>query len=131
MEINPLGFNRGALQVMERGNEERKDKNFQNLLRLAQAEQDDKKLKEACQDIEAIFIYKMLQQMRATIPEGGFLSESSATRIYRDMLDEAYSREMARSRDNLGLGEMLYRQLKQQYPDTPDETTPMVQQVCC
>ena len=86
---------------------------FRRLLQQAEAEEDDRKLKKACREMEAVFIHKMLQQMRAAIPEGGLLPDSTATKIYRDMLDEAYSKIIAESRDNLGLGEMLYRQLKQ------------------
>lgn len=87
---------------------------FQKLVRQAREEQDDLKLRQACQEMEAIFIHQMLREMRATVPEGQFLPESSAAKIYRDMLDESYSKIIAESRGNLGLGEMLYRQLKQE-----------------
>jgi len=94
---------------------------FQKLVQQAQAERDDRELKKACQEMEAVFIHKMLQQMRATIPEGGLLPDSMATKIYRDMLDEAYSKIIAESRDNMGLGELLYRQLKQDSESSVDE----------
>lgn len=73
---------------------------------------EDKKLKESCRDFEAIFIYQLLSQMRSSIPKGGLFQESQAEKIYQSMLDEEYSKVISRSGDNLGLGEMLYRQLK-------------------
>lgn len=72
----------------------------------------DKQLRAACQDFEAIFINQLLTQMRASIPKGGLFPESQAEEIYRGMLDEEYSKVMSRSGSGLGLGEMLYRQLK-------------------
>ena len=90
------------------------DSDFHKLVRQARAEQDDLKLRQTCREMEAIFVHKMLQVMRTSIPEGGLIPESTASKIYRDMLDEAYSKIIAESRDNLGIGDMLYRQLKQQ-----------------
>lgn len=85
---------------------------FAELVRQAEAEQDEKKLKNACRDMEAMFIYKMLQQMRATVPESGYLEKGPAEKIYRDMLDEEYSKIMASGSGSFGLKEMLYRQLQ-------------------
>ena len=88
------------------------DESFEKVMQQALTEKDDKKLHQACQDMEALFVYKMLQQMRATIPDGGYLTAGSAEKIYRDMLDEEYSKVIAGSRSSFGLAEMLYQQLK-------------------
>lgn len=85
---------------------------FSKLLQQAQAEKDDQKLRAACEELEAVLIYRLLEQMRATVPEDGLFPASSAEKIYRQMLDEEYSKVIARSRDNFGLAEMLYKQLR-------------------
>ena len=86
---------------------------FKHMLEKAKLKgQDDQKLKEACQEFEAIFLHKMLQQMRAGLPNGGLIEESHASKIYKDMLDEQYSKLIAKSHGSIGLAEMLYQHLK-------------------
>ena len=94
------------------GRENKVEEGFDAALRQAITEQDDQKLREACRDMESLFVYKLLQQMRATVPEGGYLPVSSAEKIYRDMLDQEYSKVIAASNRNFGLATMLYEQLQ-------------------
>lgn len=94
---------------------------FKAVLEKAREEKDDKKLREACQDMEATFIYQMLKEMRAAVPKGGLFEESSGTQLYREMLDQEYSSQMARSPDNLGLGDVLYKQLKSDMEQTQED----------
>jgi len=91
----------------------KENNDFQSVLQRVQEEKDDQKLREACQEMEAIFVLQLLRQMRATVPKSGLLEESTASRIYKDMLDEEYSKLIAKSPNSLGIEEMLYRQLKQ------------------
>jgi len=90
----------------------KENNDFQAVLQKVQSEKDDKKLREACQELEAVFVNQLLRQMRATVPRGGILEESTGSQIYREMLDEEYSKLIAKSPGNLGIGEMLYKQLK-------------------
>jgi len=89
---------------------------FQDVLRKvqnqAQNEEDDQKLREACQEMEAIFVQQLLRGMWATVPKSGLIEESLAHSIYKDMLIEEYSKIIAKSPQNFGLGDMLYKQLK-------------------
>ncbi|MDD4666123.1 MAG: rod-binding protein, partial [Clostridia bacterium] len=85
--------------------------NFQEVLAKAQGEQDEAKLKKACQEIEAIFIQQIFKQMRTAIPKGGLIPESMASKMYEEMLDAEYSKLMAASPRNLGLADLLYQQL--------------------
>ena len=120
----PAGFSQAGSTIARDVSARKKAGDFQELVRQAREEQDDLKLRKACQEMEALFIHQMLREMRATVPESGLLPESAAAKIYRDMLDEAYSKIIAESRDNLGLGEMLYRQLKQDGGDSTTEPPP-------
>jgi peptidoglycan hydrolase FlgJ len=68
------------------------------------------KLRKACTDFEAVFISKMWEQMRATIPKGGML-QSPQEEMYRSMFDREFTEKMAQD-GGIGLGDMLYNQLK-------------------
>jgi len=74
------------------------------------------KLRKACTDFEAVFISKMWEQMRATIPKGGML-HSPQEDMYRSMFDRDFSEKMA-SNGGFGLGDMMYNQLKDKIKDT-------------
>ncbi|MGB9792466.1 MAG: rod-binding protein [Thermacetogeniaceae bacterium] len=71
----------------------------------------DKKLREACQELEAVFWHLLLRSMRKTIPEGELFERSSEEKIYLDMLDEQYAILLARQ-DAAGIGRILYEQLR-------------------
>lgn len=78
----------------------------------AQTAMKDVKLKQACADFESIFIYYVLKSMRNSLPQNGLLDNSQEQKVYKSMADQAMSENIARGR-GLGLGELLYSQLKQ------------------
>ncbi|MCB2183517.1 MAG: rod-binding protein [Desulfobulbaceae bacterium] len=71
---------------------------------------ENKKLKEACEDFEAILLNKILSSMREMIPEGGLFEKSYGEKIYQSMLDEEMTKQMAHGK-GIGLSELLYEQL--------------------
>ena len=71
---------------------------------------DNKKLRDAANDFEAIFVQQMLKTMRETSLKSNFIPESEGEKYFRSMLDEHYSKLAAKS-GSLGLGEMIYKQL--------------------
>jgi len=74
------------------------------------------KLRKACTDFEAVFMSKMWEQMRATIPKGGML-HSPQEDMYRSMFDRDFSEKLAND-GGIGLGDMLYKQLKDKIKNT-------------
>ena len=72
-------------------------------------EQKERKLREACQGFESIFIQKMWQQMRATLPQGGLL-HSRDEKMWQDMYDQELAKSMAGA-GGIGLADMMYEQL--------------------
>lgn len=122
MNIEAVGLVPSIANTAEDSYRQQADTDFKTILRQAQNKRDDTGLREACQKIEAVFIHQMLQQMRATVPQSGFLEEKSAAKIYRDMLDQEYSELMARSNSNLGLADLLYRQLKREENELSEKT---------
>ena len=71
----------------------------------------DAKLRETASEFEAIFIQQMLKTMRETSFESNLLPKSEGEKIFRSLLDEQYANLSAKS-GNLGLGVMIYQQLK-------------------
>jgi peptidoglycan hydrolase FlgJ len=97
----PLAVPKGAAQVQGTG------------ARVADSAAIDKKSKlfEQCQEFESIFVKMMLKQMRATVDKSdSLLSGGWAEDIYQDMLDDEYSKTMAKNA-GFGLADQLYRQL--------------------
>jgi peptidoglycan hydrolase FlgJ len=64
---------------------------------LAGKADDPKRLKEACEEFEAILVQKMLESMRATVPEGGLLKKDSAQKIFEGMFDQQIARDIAQN----------------------------------
>ncbi len=69
----------------------------------------EKKLREACEGFESIFIQKMWQQMRATLPQENPLV-GREEKFWQSMYDQELSKKMASS-GGIGLAEMMYDQL--------------------
>ena len=72
---------------------------------------DEAKLRDAANDFEAIFIQQMLKTMRKTSFESDLLPKSEGEKVFQSLLDEQYAQISAKS-GSLGLGEMIYQQLK-------------------
>ncbi len=83
----------------------------QKLQRLQQGQGDKQELQEACQEFEALFIQKLWEQMRDTLPEDGML-RSGEQEKYLSMFDEEFSRELAQA-GGIGLSRMLMDELGQ------------------
>ncbi|MCL6449949.1 MAG: rod-binding protein [Acetobacteraceae bacterium] len=72
---------------------------------------------EACQEFESLFLYQLLRQMWATVPEGA-LDSGFAQDTYRQMYHMELARLMARA-GGIGLGRMLLEQLLPQEDSRP------------
>lgn len=82
---------------------------------------EDEALKQVAREFEAIFISELLKSMRSTTLESGLFGKDRATKMYREMHDEALAHEMAAT-DMLGFGKLLYADLRK----TLTETVPAV-----
>ena len=72
--------------------------------------EEDKKLREVCQEMEAVFLNMMMSKMRDTIPERTLYPKSSGEKIMQSMMDVEITRNMSQ-KGGIGLGQMLYNQL--------------------
>lgn len=78
------------------------------------------KLRKACNDFEAIFISKMWEKMRSTLPKEGYL-HSPQEEMYTSMFDRDFAEKMAAD-GGIGLGDMLYSQLQNRLDKTVKTT---------
>lgn len=91
---------------------EKPEAEFQAVLDKAVASKEDKDLKAAAQQFEAMFIYQMFQQMRQTVDKSGALiKEGMGEKIFQDMLDYEVSNRST-ANNSLGLADIIYKQLK-------------------
>ena len=76
----------------------------------------EKKLKKACADFEAMLVFQLLKTMRQSAPRNGFLKPSQGQQTYEMMLDQKIAEELANKGGGLGLQKMLYNQITQRNP---------------
>ncbi len=81
-----------------------------------------KKLKEAAEEFESLFVNYMLKSMRKTVMKSELLGSGLGGDIMESMFDEKLSQNLA-SHSNLGIAELVYQQLSDQ------ETTNAVKNV--
>jgi flagellar protein FlgJ len=79
----------------------------------------DPALREACVQMESLFIHHLLKEMRATIHKSGFIGGGRAEEIYTSMLDAEMALKISKTR-GIGLAEMLLHQLGR--PPSEDES---------
>ncbi|MEW6680692.1 MAG: rod-binding protein [bacterium] len=83
-------------------------------LNLYKTQADQKKLRSACVEFEAIFISKLLEGLRKTIDKSGFIDGGQGEEIFTDMLYDEYAKAIAQN-GSLGLAEMMYRDIVKVY----------------
>jgi len=93
---------------------------FERTLEKALEEKDEKKLREVCSGLEAIFINMMFTQMRNTVQKSGLMDSGSAQEMYEDMLYEKHSEEISKGK-GIGIGDMLYKQLSKNMKKESEE----------
>ena len=90
---------------------------FEDILKQAQEEKDDKKLMETCRNLESVFVNMMFKQMQSTLSKTSLTDGGFAEDMYNDMLVEQYSEEATKGK-GLGLAQMIYKQLSKNNTNT-------------
>lgn len=70
----------------------------------------EKKLRDACEGFEAMFIQKMWEGMRASLPKDGLLSGGRDEKTWQGMYDQELGKSMAKA-GGIGLADMMMTQL--------------------
>jgi len=79
-----------------------------------------KELRQACEKFEAVFISKLWQEMRKTVPKEGYLHAKQEEQ-YLSMFDRDFAEKMAAS-GGIGLADMIYDQLSEKLKNTSRTT---------
>ncbi len=78
--------------------------------KTVKATKSEKEMKKACADFEAMFLAKMLESMRKTIPKSGLLDGGKQEEIYTYFMDENLAK-LASQGKGTGLGQWLYKEM--------------------
>ena len=74
------------------------------------AEAEAKRLREACEGFEAMFLDIVFKEMRNTVPENTLFGQSQGEKIWHSMLDTELMQNVAKS-GGVGLADMMYDNL--------------------
>ncbi len=72
-----------------------------------------KALDKVCKEFETLFAHQLLKTMKESMPEG-FLEESMADEIYKDMFYQEIARSIGQS-GALGVADILERHIRQNF----------------
>ncbi len=71
---------------------------------------DPRKLKEACSELESMFVFYLLKEMRATVPKSGLFGDGKAEEMYTSMMDIQLARDITEKR-GIGISTVLFEKL--------------------
>jgi len=90
--------------------EESRNNSFESIIKNKLNDKDQKKLYEACQGLEAIWLSKVMGTMRNSINRSDLIPRSFADETFESMLYDEYATEMSKT-GQIGIAEILYQQL--------------------
>lgn len=120
MMINPLTQISGIADTTKLTKEANKSNQFQEVLEKAMTEKDDKKLKEACQEVEAYMLSSLFKQMKQSTEMGERLIPKSD---YEEMFEEQLIDEQCKSMTKaggIGLADSMYKQMTRLQVNKPE-----------
>ena len=89
----------------------------------APAHNDATQLDKACQDLESLFVFYLLKEMRASIPDAGLLPADKSKDVYTSIMDAEMAKQLAQGR-GVGLAAMLRQQLAGVAPKSDPDDQP-------
>jgi len=111
-----------AASVAETGDLDRFKSQMDGIRKSLSGKSPDKlaQLRNACQNFEAVFIGKLWEQMKQSVPKEGYL-HSKQEDTYMSMFNKDFSEKMAQA-GGIGLADMIYDQLSQKLKQVSDDT---------
>jgi flagellar protein FlgJ len=82
---------------------------------------DPARLRQAAQDVEAIFLHTLLRTMRDSVSQNGIFPRGNALKIYESLQDQEVARAMARG-GGVGLSDLLVRDMTRRL-DPPEKAS--------
>jgi len=78
---------------------------------LYSTQREEKKLKEACQEYESMFISQLLSTMRKSVPKSDIFGDRKNEEMFQDMMDGEVAKTWSKT-EGIGLANILYQQMK-------------------
>jgi flagellar protein FlgJ len=69
--------------------------------------------KKAFQEMEELFVTALFKEMRKSVPSGGLFEKSHATKMFEEMMDEAFAKQAAAS-GQFGVAQAMQEQYETQ-----------------
>jgi flagellar protein FlgJ len=131
MDIGALQFNTDFQKEIISKAEENKTKDFDAILKEAAASQDDKALREACEELETYMLSQLFKQMKTSMLSGeSLIPKGDYEKTFEDYMIDNQSKEMTKA-GGIGLADVMYRQMTHTYSKhAKDDTqnTPKIDQ---
>ena len=100
VDLSEIVYSKDRMQRAVESSKHPKDRN-----------QTEPALRDACRQMESLFIHHLLKEMRATIDKSGFISGGRAEEIYTSLMDAEIANSISTRGGGIGLAEMLLHQL--------------------
>ncbi len=71
---------------------------------------DETAIRKFSQDFEALFVQRMMKEMRKSIPKGGLMDKSLSMEWFEEMFDQAVAKEVTAG-EGIGMAQVIYDQL--------------------
>lgn len=91
------------------------EKSFENVLNNAVEKENEEELREACREFEQYFVNQLFKEMRNTVHSGGLIPKSQGEKLFEEMLDDEYAKEISKG-NGIGISDMMYKQLSKKTP---------------
>ena len=133
MDIGALQFNTAFQREILSKAEENKTKDFDAILKEAAASQDDKALREACEELETYMLSQLFKQMKTSMLSGeSLIPKGDYEKTFEDYMIDNRSKEMTKA-GGIGLADMMYKQMthtyNQQAKDSIQNTSKIDQEI--
>ncbi len=71
---------------------------------------DEAAIRKFSEDFEALFVQRLMKEMRKSVPKGGLMEKSLSMEWFEEMFDEAVAKEISAG-ESIGMAQIIYEQL--------------------
>lgn len=123
MNINSITASQSIKDTMQMTQNLNQGIDFEETLQKAMAEKDDKKLKEACEQVETYMLTSIFKQMKESTKMGEeLMPKGDYEEMFEDQLIEKQCESMVKA-GGIGLADMMYKQMSMNTVEPPKVDT--------
>lgn len=117
MQVSGVDALLGMQKDLTKTQAQKTGEDFKEILERATQNNDDKELKEACDELESYMLGMVFKQMKESMlqdDEEALIPEGDYTNTFEDMMINTFSENMVKA-GGIGLSDQLYKQIKTAY----------------